>query len=66
MFMVQKIFMDYIMHDKKRCFVCIVNTVTNKTTFCKLQINLTMCLLQGDLIESACTMIPQHPILKQL
>ena len=52
MFVVRKIFMDYVVPDKKEgaCFVCIVDIVTSITHFCKLQINVTMRLLQGDLI----------------
>ena len=51
MFVVRKIFMDYVVPDKKGVFFCIADIVTNITHFCKLQINnVTMRLLQGDLI----------------
>ena len=51
MFVVRKIFMDYVVPDKKEgVFFCIADIVTNITHFCKLQINVTMRLLQGDLI----------------
>ena len=50
MFVVRKLLMDYVVPDKKRCFVCIADIVTNITHFCKLQIIVAKRLLQGDLI----------------
>ena len=50
MFVVRKIFMDYVVLDKKGVLFVIADIVTNITHICKLQTNVTMRLLQGDLI----------------